>query len=472
MNLWENRKSAGVTSQVFASSRYEVRAKRSCQTEKKGDVITELTARGLVHQQTSPKLAEIFAEGKKGVYAGFDPTADSLHVGNLVTLMALLHFQRAGHRPIALVGGATGLIGDPSGRSTERPLLDAQEIEKNVAGIKACIDQLSRVQHPEGVEITPIEVVNNAEFYKDYKDSVKNRLSTEGDGSGTGLSFTEFSYQTLQAYDFLHLFKQHNCILQVGGSDQWGNIVAGTDLIRKLEGGEAYGLTLPLITTKDGKKIGKSAGNAPVWLSPERTSDYHFYQHFRNIPDSEVATHLACFTLLPHEKIQEIMASHQQNPDEALPQKTLAEEVTKIVRGQEAMEKVKKVAQMVFGGEPFTGLSSQELLTIFNDVPTTTLEQREVIGQGIMDIMKKCRGTSKAETKRLVKAGGLYLNNKRLRYDTHVVTWDETYDNSFCILRVGKKDYHVVKISNGPLWQQPETKPAETPAPAAAEQKK
>jgi len=313
--------------------------------------------------------------------------------------------------------------------------------------------------------MSQIEVVNNADFYKDYKDSVKSRLTSEAEGgTGTGLSFTEFSYQTLQANDFLHLYKNHNVILQLGGSDQWGNITAGTELIRKVAGGEAYGLTLPLITTKDGKKIGKSAGNATIWLSPDKTSDYHFYQHFRNIPDSDVANHLAYFTFFPNEKIQEIMAEHQKNPDEALPQKTLAEEVTKIVRGQVAMEKVKKVAQMVFGGDAFAGLSSQELLSIFADVPTTALQQSEVIGQGIMDIMKKCRGTSKAETKRLVKAGALNLNNKRLRYDTHVVTWDETFDNSFCIMRIGKKDYHIVKITNGPLWKEI---PIESPQPPA-----
>lgn len=430
-------------------------------------MVKSLEERGFIYQTTFSSAAPAGAsptsaaagEGKGSVYVGFDPTAESLHVGNLLGLLALLHFQRAGHRPIALVGGATGRIGDPSGRATERALLDEATLERNVRGIESCLRQLDTEGGPA------FEIVNNFDWYRGMnvlsflrdvgkhfrlgtmlaKESVRSRMDRD---DNEGMSFTEFSYQVLQGYDFLNLYRTEGCRLQLGGSDQWGNITAGCDLIRKVEGVEAHGVTIPLLTTSTGEEVGKSAGNAAVWLCPTRTSHYEFYQYFRNTRDADLRRFLKLFTLLPLPRIEEIAQAHDLRPEEHAGQKVLAEEVTRLVRGEQGLHTALKATRVMFGDEPVDSLPPSELLAVLKDVPSVTLPRSSVVGQPLSGLMVACRATaSKGEARRLVKGGGVYVNSKRVPNDDYQVGPDDVLGDALCVLRVGKKSYFLVKLT-------------------------
>jgi tyrosyl-tRNA synthetase len=429
------------------------------------DVVATLKERGFVYQTTAfthesdPSDASAGGAAKGSVYVGFDPTAESLHVGNLLGLLALLHFQRAGHRPIALVGGATGRIGDPSGRATERSLLDEATLERNVRGIESCLRLLDTEGGPA------FKIVNNFDWYRDMnvlsflrdvgkhfrlgtmlsKESVRSRMERD---DNAGMSFTEFSYQALQGYDFLNLYRTEGCRLQLGGSDQWGNITAGCDLIRKVEGVEAHGVTIPLLTTSTGEKVGKSAGNAAVWLCPTRTSHYEFYQYFRNTRDADIRRFLKLFTLLPLSQIEEIAHAHDQRPEEHSGQNVLAAEITRLVRGEHGLRTALKATGVMFGDEPVDSLPPSELLAVMKDVPSVTLPRSAVVGQPLVGIMVACRvTTSKGEARRLVKGGGVYVNSKRVPSDDYQLAPEDVLGDSLCVLRVGKKSYFLVKTT-------------------------
>ncbi|MFM7739462.1 MAG: tyrosine--tRNA ligase, partial [Planctomycetota bacterium] len=343
------------------------------------DIHAELSWRGLVYQTTDEAgLGKWLITQSRTVYAGFDPTAESLHVGSLLPLMMLRRFQKAGHRPIALVGGATGMIGDPSGKSAERNLLDATTLERNIAGIKEQMRQL--LDFSAGP--TSAVLVNNydwvgkfsyIEFLRDVgknfpvnvmlgKDSVKSRLENDA-----GISYTEFSYMLLQAYDFVHLRRAHNCELQIGGSDQWGNITAGIDLARRMDAAQVYGITCPLLTKSDGGKMGKTESGT-VWLSADRTSPYQFYQYWFNVDDADVSKCLRFLTECPREEIEALDVSRQEKPQERASQKRLAVALTELLHGEEGLAKAQRAAQILFGAE-ITSLSDAELSQIFADVP-------------------------------------------------------------------------------------------------------
>ncbi len=419
-------------------------------------IIETLTERGFVSQLSDQDLAKKITQPVT-VYAGFDPTSDSLHIGSLLQIMLLAQFQRHGHRPIAVVGGATAMIGDPSGKSEERNLLDEETIAKNLAGIRSQLEKHLDFESKE----TGALVVNNADwihpfrfvdFLRDVgknfrmgemlgKESVRKRLDSEA-----GLSFTEFSYQLLQAYDFLHLFREHNCTLQVGGDDQWGNITAGTMLIRKVEGAAAYGLTSPLITKSDGSKFGKTEGGN-VWLDPEKTSSYQFYQYWINSEDSDVVKLLKYFTFLPIEQIHELEKQVATEPEKREAQKVLAEEVTKLIHGEDGLQKALQASRVLFG-EEISGLSDADLSGIFADVPSTKIEQSR-LNEGILIIdalaeSKLC--SSKGEAKRAVKEGGVYVNNSRVSELDATLTSEHLASETIMVLRRGKKKYHLLKF--------------------------
>ena len=419
------------------------------------NIIEVLRERGLLEDMTSPELSER-VESPCVVYAGFDPTAESLQVGNLVTIMMLAHFQRCGHRVIALVGGATGSIGDPSGKSAERPLLSHEQIETNAAGIRENLARFLDFDHPE----IPAKIVNNLDWMKDYsfidflrdvgkhfrmgtmlgKESVRSRLDSD-----EGMSFCEFSYQLLQGYDFLHLFDKESCNIQIGGSDQWGNIIAGTDLIHKLRGEQGFGITSPLITDRNGQKLGKSEGRA-VFLSAAKTSCYEFYQYFMNIDDADVIGLLKVFTFLSLEEIGSIETEMAAEPHKRLAQKTLAEHLTRHVHGDEGLESALKASQVLFGGS-LEGCDAAELMQIFSDVPSAELEKASVLDQPVLDVAVAagvCK--SKGEGRRLIDNGGLYLNNVRVEDLARSVGSEDLVDASVLILRSGKKKYTLVKV--------------------------
>jgi len=418
-------------------------------------VYDTLEQRELIAQCTDPELRDKLGQERFTVYCGFDPTAESLHLGNLVPVIGLAHLQRAGHRVLLVVGGATGMIGDPSGRSEERNLLDTRQIERNVAGVRA---QLSRYLDFDGDN--PAEMLNNHDWigpmrfvdwlrevgkyftvnYMLAKDSVQSRLRSEA-----GISYTEFSYMTLQAYDFLYLFDHHGCRLQVGGNDQWGNITAGIDLIRKLRQQPAYGLTFPLITTATGEKFGKSAGNA-IWLDRGRTSPWDFYQYLVRQDDRDVIRLLKIFTFVPLERIAELEQAVRERPERREAQKTLAFEVTSIVHGRETAEEMARAAEIVYGSE-IKDLSDETLAAVFASVPSTELARSELeAGVALVELLARTGLTkSKGEARRLLKAGGIYVNNVRM---TEEVTLSTAHlaSRSYIVLRSGKKNYHLVKV--------------------------
>ena len=418
----------------------------------------ELTWRGFVHSSTQG-LEDALAKNAVIGYCGFDPTADSLHVGSLLPIMGLVHLQRCGHTPIAVAGGGTGMVGDPSGKTQERKLLSKEEIGSNLEGIQR---QLARFLDFTSVK-NPAQIVNNAEwlgklvmmdFLRDIgkhfsvnemlaKESVRIRLEAQ-----QGLSFTEFSYTLLQAYDFLELYDRFGCTLQMGGSDQWGNIVSGIDLIRRLRGGEAYGVVFPLITSSSGLKFGKTESGT-VWLDASRTSPYRFYQFWYNTDDRDVLPYLKLFTLLPEARIAETEAAQRSHPEKREAQSLLAHEVTALVHGETAMVQAVKASQIFFGGE-IGDAGERELLDIFSDVPSTDLPRESLAGERLplIDLLVKAAVVkSKGEARRLIESGGVYLNNRRVAGVETKVGSADLLHGKFLVLRKGARNYFLVRVA-------------------------
>jgi len=421
------------------------------------DLVAALRERGLVEAVSDEEgLRRALQERRITLYAGFDPSAESLHIGNLMAILFLMRFQRQGHRPIVVVGGGTGMIGDPSGKSQERQLLTLDQLERNLAGIRR---QLERFLDFDAAE-NAVLIVNNydwlsrwsiIDFLRDVgkhfplgymlaKESVRRREEI-------GISYTEFSYMLLQAADFLHLFQEYGCELQVGGGDQWGNITAGVELIRRSLGETAYGLTSPLITTATGVKFGKSEAGA-IWLDPEWTSPYQFYQYWLNVDDRDAVRYLQYFTFLPQERIQELAGAIAEHPERREAQRVLAEEVTALVHGPEALASAQRASQMLFGGE-VRGLSDQALAEVFQEAPSTTLP-RARLEQGIpiLDLFTETGlAASKGEARNLIRGGGAYLNNERVADEALALTPAQLASESMLVLRSGKKKYHLVRFA-------------------------
>ena len=440
-------------------------------TNFESSVLDELSWRGLIKQMTHAEIDEALDQIEPvTLYCGFDPSADSLHVGHLIPVMGLAHFRRHGHRPMALVGGATGMIGDPTGKSEERNLLDAEAITRNVDGLRTQLRGLldrALTMHAEALPeapssgATPIPIVNNADwiapwsfidFLRDVgkhfrvnvmlsKDSVKDRLEQPE----RGLSYTEFSYMLIQGYDFQHLYDQFDCTLQIGGSDQWGNITAGTDLIgRTHDQSRAFGMTMPLLTTPDGRKFGKSEGNA-VWLDPARTSPYEFYQYWVNQPDEMIPVLLRYFTFLPKSRVDALAAQLGANQGDL--QHILAHEVTALVHGTQAAQEAAQAAKTLFT-KAIPELSADEIDRVFSDVPSSTIEaSRLAEGVGLLDLLVEVGlQSSKGAARRIVKQGGAYLNDARIEDIGYTLTPEDTTKADILVLRCGKKKQHVVRV--------------------------
>ncbi|MEX0818137.1 MAG: tyrosine--tRNA ligase [Pirellulaceae bacterium] len=426
----------------------------------KFDIFADLTWRGLIHQTTDDQNLPRWLQAQpRTVYIGFDPTADSLHVGSLLQLMLLRRFQLAGHRPIALVGGATGMIGDPSGKSEERNLLSVDALRANVVGIEK---QMRQFLDFDGGEASAL-LVNNFDWmrkfsYLDFlrdvgknfpvtvmlgKDSVKSRL-----GSDAGLSYTEFSYMLLQAYDFVHLNREYGCELQIGGSDQWGNITAGIDLARRMQGAQVFGITSPLLVDSEGKKIGKTAEGTKVWLSAERTSPYLFYQYWINVGDADAGLCLRYLTELSREEIESLDESLANAPHERASQQRLAEELTRLVHGEAGLAAARRATDIFFGAE-IGGLSDGQLRDIFADVPSTELPfgRLEGEGLGVLDAFVEAGlAKSKGEARRTVQQGGAYVNNRRITDADAKLTAHDLASESVMVLRSGKKRYALLRF--------------------------
>jgi tyrosyl-tRNA synthetase len=424
--------------------------------------IEDLKWRGMIHDVT-PGLEEQLAKESTAAYIGFDPTADSLHVGSFAQIMLLKRFQLAGHKPIALVGGATGMIGDPSGKSQERNLLTEEILNKNLEGIKA---QLSKFLDFDANHTNAAELVNNYDWMKDYtflefirdigkhmtvnymmsKDSVKKRLSNE---SNVGMSFTEFSYQLVQGYDFYWLNAHQNCKLQMGGSDQWGNITTGTELIRRINGNEAFALTIPLITKADGGKFGKTEhGN--VWLDPARTSPYAFYQFWLNTSDEDAEKYIKVFTLLPKDEIESLIIQQREAPHERALQKKLAEEITIMVHSKEELDAAIEASQILFGkgtAEQLKNLDEKTFLDIFDGVPQFTISSDELKnGINILDLLtdKAPVFPSKGELRRTIQGNGLSLNKEKIADQDLIVNSSWLISEKYILAQKGKKNYFIL----------------------------
>jgi tyrosyl-tRNA synthetase len=425
------------------------------------DITAELSWRGLIGQSTDEtNLPKLLMEKMRTLYIGFDPTADSLHIGHLVALIVLRRFQQAGHRPIALIGGATGMIGDPSGKSEERKLLTPDSIQANIAGMAP---QLSRFLDFNCGANSAV-LVNNydwmgkfgyIEFLRDVgkhfpvnvmlaKDSVRSRL----DRTDIGLSYTEFSYMLLQAYDFVHLHANYDCELQVGGSDQWGNITAGIDLARRLRGAQLYGYTYPLLTKSDGSKMGKTESGT-IWLSADKTSPYHFYQYWINLDDADVGRCLRFFTDLNQPEIEGLLAEHQTDPGRRAAQKRLAAELTRLIHGPEGLETAQHATDIFFGAE-IAALNDSQLAGIFADVPSKQLPRDRLSGDGlpIIDALVEsglCK--NKSEARRMITQGGAYVNNRRVEGIEKQLTAADLASETIMVLRSGKKNYALLRFS-------------------------
>ena len=430
----------------------------------KNTFVQELRWRGMLHDimpETESHLNEAPAAG----YIGFDPTADSLHIGSLVQILILMHFQRAGHQPIALVGGATGMIGDPSGKSNERNLLDVETLEKNVAGIKA---QLGRFLDFSTDKKNAALLVNNLDWMQDYslidftrdvgkhitvnymmsKDSVKKRL---GSDSKIGMSFTEFTYQLFQGNDFLHLYKNFNCTLQMGGSDQWGNITTGTELIRRKVSGKAYAITCPLITKADGTKFGKTEGGN-IWLDKARTSPYKFYQYWLNASDEDAENYIKIFTFLSKNEIDELIEAHKEAPHLRQLQKRIAEEVTVLVHSKEELEMAQKASQILFGkstAEDLIQLDEATFLDVFEGVPQAKI-RIEQLSEGL-DIISALSSESQflksnGEARRALKENSISINKTKVTEDKKL-TSDDLISQRYILLQRGKKSYFILDFA-------------------------
>jgi tyrosyl-tRNA synthetase len=419
------------------------------------DFIRELKWRGVLYDYTEG-LEEL--TGRVVGYIGFDPTAKSLHVGSLLPLITLSRFQRFGNIPIAVIGGGTGLIGDPSGKTKERPLLSKEEIEENIEGIKAQIEKFLDFKAKEN----PAKIVNNYDWlgeiklvdflrevgkhitvsYMLQKESVRNRIQRE-----EGISFTEFSYMLLQAYDFLVLYDRENCVLQMGGSDQWGNITAGIDLIRKMRGGKAYGLVFPLITTSSGVKFGKTE-EGTIWLDPNLTSPFKFYQFWINTDDADVIRYLKYFTFLGEREIGELEESLKREPEKREPHRVLAREVTRMVHGEDAMRRAERASKVLFG-EEIKDLNLREILEIFSDVPSREIPKERFEGEGypLVELLVDVGlFPSKGEARRAINGGGVYVNNIRISDAQDKISLSRAIEGKVLILRKGKKNYLLVKL--------------------------
>jgi len=425
--------------------------------------VEELRWRGLLHD-IMPDTEEYLLKNKTAGYIGFDPTADSLHIGSLVQILILKHFQNAGHKPIALVGGATGMVGDPSGKSAERNLLDEATLLKNVNSVKA---QLARFLDFDSASENPAELVNNFDWMKDIslidfvrdtgkhitvnymmaKDSVKKRLGSE---SKEGMSFTEFTYQLFQGYDFYHLYKEMDCKLQMGGSDQWGNITTGTELIRRKVQGKAYAITVPLVTKADGTKFGKTEGGN-VWLDANRTSPYKFYQYWLNSSDEDTEKYIKTFTFLDKESIEALIAEHKEAPHVRLLQKKLGEEVTIMTHGQEAFENAIKASNILFGkstGEDLKSLEEQTFLDVFDGVPQASVSKEDIDnGLDMIGALAAKTGflNSNGEARRALKENAISVNKEKVKEDFTISNTDLIADK-YILLQRGKKNYYLLKI--------------------------
>ncbi|MFY0713326.1 tyrosine--tRNA ligase [Seonamhaeicola sp. NFXS20] len=425
--------------------------------------VEELTWRGMLHD-AMPGTEEHLMSGMQSAYVGIDPTADSLHIGHLVSVMMLRHFQLAGHKPYALVGGATGMIGDPSGKSAERNLLDEKTLRHNQEAIKS---QLSRFLDFESNEANAAVLVNNYDWMKEFsflefirdvgkhitvnymmaKDSVKKRLSSE---AKEGMSFTEFTYQLVQGYDFLHLYKEKNCTLQMGGSDQWGNITTGTELIRRIGGGKGYALTCPLITKADGTKFGKTEGGN-VWLDANRTSPYKFYQYWLNTSDEDAEKYIKIFTFLTKDAIEALVKEHNEAPHLRVLQKRLAEEITTMVHSKEDLDNAIKASNILFGkstSEDLKALNEQTFLDVFDGVPQTEISKSDIEnGLGMIAALAE-KGSflkSNGEARRALKENSISVNKEKVKED-YSITVADLINNKFVLLQRGKKNYFILKV--------------------------
>jgi tyrosyl-tRNA synthetase len=429
-------------------------------------LLDDLEWRGLIHQTTDERLGKWLDEKPRTLYAGFDPTADSLHVGNLVSLLLLRRFQMAGHTPIAVVGGATGMIGDPSGKSQERNLLSVDILDRNVAAIR---EQMQRFLDFDA-KPNPANLVNNhdwigrfsyLQFLRDVgknfpvnvmlaKDSVKGRLGRDdADASSSGLSYTEFSYMLLQAYDFVYLHDKFGCELQVGGSDQWGNITAGIDLARRMRGVQLYGLTTPLLTKSDGSKMGKTE-TGTLWLSAARTTPYQFYQYWIRTEDADVGKCLRMLTLVSHEEIESLDAARAQDAAKRDSQRRLAEELTRLVHGEEGLVAAQRATDIFYGAE-ISNLSDAQLSEIFADVPSQQLPRAALTDDGGLPVIDALVAAglakSKGDARRTAQQGGAYVNNRRIEGVETRLTPGDLASETVMVLRSGKKNYALLRFS-------------------------
>ena len=425
--------------------------------------VEELRWRGLILDIT-PETEEQLLKSPISGYIGFDPTADSLHIGSLVQIFILIHFQNAGHRPIVLVGGATGMIGDPSGKSDERNLLHSKTLDNNCAGIKK---QLEKFLSFDSSKSNAAILVNNYDWMKTYtlidfsreigkhitvnymmaKESVKKRLGHE---SKNGMSFTEFTYQLLQGFDFLHLYKEYDCKLQMGGSDQWGNITTGTELIRRKEGGKAYALTCPLITKADGSKFGKTEGGN-IWLDKKRTSVYKFYQYWLNTSDEDAYRYIKIFTFLNQNEIEILVAEHQQAPHKRLLQNTIAETLTSLVHSEKALQKAKEASKILFGESTKNDLKvlhAETFLEVFEGVPQASIKS-DRLKQGVDMIAALAAEVpflkSNGEARRALKENAISINKQKVKED-YILTERDIIAGHYILLQRGKKSYFIVKL--------------------------
>ncbi|HVW13238.1 MAG TPA: tyrosine--tRNA ligase [Mucilaginibacter sp.] len=421
--------------------------------------VEELRWRGMLHD-IMPGTEELLNKGMASGYIGFDPTADSLHVGSLAQIMTLIHFQRAGHRPFALVGGATGMVGDPSGKSQERNLLSEEVLQHNLQGIQKQLEKFLDFD----CGANSAQMVNNYDWFKDYtflnfirdvgkhitvnymmaKDSVKNRLNSD-----TGMSFTEFTYQLVQGYDFYYLWKHYNCALQMGGSDQWGNIVTGTELIRRKDAGEAFALTTQLIKKADGSKFGKTEGGN-IWLDPAKTSPYKFYQFWLNTRDEDAKAYIRTFTLFDKETIEALETEHAAAPHLRSLQKALAKDITIRTHSEAEYDKAVKSSEFLFGNtgiEFLNELNDTEILALFEGVPNFNISKTELAGGiGIADLLavKTAVFPSKGEAKKMIQGGGVAVNKARVSSETDIYNSGNLINGKFLVAQKGKKNYFLI----------------------------
>lgn len=426
--------------------------------------VSELRWRGMLHDITPDTEKFLLSQSVSG-YIGFDPSADSLHIGSLVQIMVLIHFQRAGHRPIILLGGATGMIGDPSGKSDERNLLSKEILERNTKSIKK---QLEKYLDFDSTNPVAAEIVNNYDWMKNFslikfsreigkhitvnymmsKDSVKKRLQSD---SKTGMSFTEFTYQLIQGYDFLHLFKEKQCKIQMGGSDQWGNIVTGVELVRRKESGKVFALTCPLITKSDGSKFGKSEhGN--IWLDKKRTSPYRFYQYWLNSSDDDSKKYIKIFTLLSNQEIENLIQKHDESPNLRILQKKIAEEITMMVHSKEDLRKVQKATEILFGKsttEDLKKIDRQIFLDVFEGVPKVQILKKEIkSGVDIISALVSIGNflSSKGEARRAIRENSISVNKNKVD-ENYYLTEKDLIDNRYILMQKGKKNYYIIEVT-------------------------